>query len=114
MSLLKKKTMTEKRLAANRRNARLSKGPTTAAGRERIRNANLRHGFYSPAEAGGLRALGEDPAAFQALVERFCDKRTAAATLEEQLGIRLARAFFGLPAALWAARCAESASKLVI
>ena len=94
MSLLKKRRMTEKRLAANRRNARLSKGPVTAAGRERIRNAHLRHGFYSKAEAMALRALGEDPADFQALLAGFRDKRTAAAALEEQLANRLARAFW--------------------
>ena len=93
MSLVKKRRMTEKSLAANRRNGRLSKGPTTAAGLERSRNARLRHGFYAKAGAGALRALGEDPADFKALVEGFRDERTATATLKEQLANRLARAF---------------------
>jgi len=45
MSLIKKHEVTEKQLAANRRNQRLSHGPVTAEGRERIRAAHLRHGF---------------------------------------------------------------------
>ncbi len=42
MSLSKKRRVTEKSLAAHRRNARLSKGPATPEGRERMRKANLR------------------------------------------------------------------------
>ncbi len=45
MSLTKKRTLTEKRIAANQANGRRSHGPVTVKGRERIRNANLRHGF---------------------------------------------------------------------
>jgi len=47
MSLLKKPRMTEKRLAALAKNRKHSRGPATAQGRERIRTADLRHGFYS-------------------------------------------------------------------
>jgi len=39
--------MTEKRLAALAKNRKHSRGPATAQGRERIRTADLRHGFYS-------------------------------------------------------------------
>ena len=41
----------------------------TDEGRERIRAAHLRHGFYAQAEEVALRALGEDPAQFQELLE---------------------------------------------
>ena len=64
MSLVKKHEMTEKHLAANRRNQKLCHGPVTAEGRERIRAAHLRHGFYAQAEEAALRALGEDPAQY--------------------------------------------------
>jgi hypothetical protein len=47
MSLVKKPTMTPRKLAAVRRNARLSRGPATPEGRERIRAAHLVHGFYN-------------------------------------------------------------------
>jgi len=61
MSLVKKPRFTEKKLKASRANAKHSRGPVTPAGRERIRVAHLRHGFYSKAEEVPLRALGEDP-----------------------------------------------------
>jgi len=62
MSLRKKATMTEEKLFANQFNGKRSEGPATPEGRERIRDANTRHGFYSPAEAVALACLGEDPA----------------------------------------------------
>ena len=76
MSLVKKPRMTEKRLAAIRRNQKLSHGPSTPEGRERIRTARLRHGFYSKSEEAALRALGEDPADLRQLRERLCDRST--------------------------------------
>jgi hypothetical protein len=42
MSLMKRRTMTEKQKAAARANGARSHGPTTCAGREQIRAANLR------------------------------------------------------------------------
>jgi len=62
-----KRSMTEKNLAAHRANARHSHGPVTAQGKEYIRAANLRHGFYSEQSDSALRALGEDPAELEAL-----------------------------------------------
>ena len=93
MSRSKKRRMTEKSLAAHRRNAKLSPGPATPEGRERMRKTNLRHGFYSQSEEAALRALGEDPAEFRKLREGLRGKTTATATLEEQIADRLARAF---------------------
>jgi hypothetical protein len=49
MSLVKKPTMTEKEVAANRCNQSLSHGPITAEGKARIGAAQLRHGFHAKA-----------------------------------------------------------------
>jgi hypothetical protein len=92
MSLVKKHKMTEKRLAAQRANARHSQGAKTPEGQARVRDTNLRHGFYSKSCEGALRALGEDPAEFQALLEGLSEKATVLSTLQESLGERLARA----------------------
>jgi hypothetical protein len=92
MSLVKKPKMTEKKLAANRRNQKLCHGPVTAAGRERIRAAHLRHGFYAKAEEVALHSLGEEPARFQELLEGLWEEFSPAGSLQEGLVIRLARA----------------------
>jgi hypothetical protein len=65
MSLVRKRALNPQRLAAIQSNGRLSRGPATPEGVERIRAANLRHGFYSQAQGEALRALGEDPAEFE-------------------------------------------------
>jgi hypothetical protein len=92
MALVHKPEMTEKKVAANVRNQKLSHGPVTEDGRERIRAANLRHGFYSQAEEVALRALGEDPAQFQELLEGFWKEYDPVGIPQEGLVIRLARA----------------------
>ncbi|MGA3165354.1 MAG: hypothetical protein ABSF14_04465 [Terriglobia bacterium] len=94
MSLVKKHEMTEKKLAANRRNQKLCNGPATAEGRERIRAAHLRHGFYAQAEEVALRALGEEPAQFQELLEGLWEEWSPSGGLQEGLVIRLARAMW--------------------
>lgn len=92
MSLVKSPRLTEKKVAANERNRKLSRGPVTAAGRERIRAAHLRHGFYAQAEEVALRALGEEPARFKELLERLWAKWDPTDALQEELVARLARA----------------------
>jgi hypothetical protein len=94
MSLIKKNEMTQKQLAANRRNQRLCHGPVTDGGRERIRAAHLRHGFYAQSEEVALRALGEDPAHFQELVEGLWGTYTPTDAMQEGLVIRMARAMW--------------------
>jgi hypothetical protein len=94
MSLRKKPTTTAKRVAASRANGRRSRGPVTRAGRERIRDANTRHGFYSKSEGTALRALGEDPAKFDAVVKALMEKWRPANGFEELLVMRLARALW--------------------
>jgi hypothetical protein len=92
MPLIKKHEVTAKQLAANRRNQKLSHGPATDAGRERIRAAHLRHGFYAEAEEVAMRALGEDPAHFQELLEGLWEEHNPVGASQEGLVIRLARA----------------------
>jgi hypothetical protein len=70
MSLMKRRTMTEKQKAAARENGRRSRGPATREGRERIRVANLRHGLFSQAQGIVLPALGEDAEDFEKLRQR--------------------------------------------
>jgi len=94
MSLIKKPHMTEKKLAAVRRMQKLSHGPVTPEGRARIRDANLRHGFYSQSDEVALRALGEDPEEFRELLEGLRDQSSAAAALQKRLGEHLARSFW--------------------
>ena len=92
MSLVKSPRMTEKKLAAIRRNQKLSHGPVTPEGRERIRAALLRHGFDVQAEVMALRSLGEEPARFQDLLEGLWEEFQPVGSFQEGLVIRLARA----------------------
>jgi len=84
--------MTNEKVSANERNRRLAHGPVTDDGRERIRAAHLRHGFYAQDEEVAMRALGEDPAHFQELVEGLWETYTPTDAAQEGLVIRLARA----------------------
>ena len=91
MSLTKKPTMTKKRIAANKANGKLSHGPATPEGRERIRAANIRHGFYSQAEAVALACLGEDPADLERLRKNLHDHLESPSALREELAEHLAQ-----------------------
>jgi hypothetical protein len=91
MSLRKKSTMTEESIAARQANARQSRGPATPAGRERIRAANTRHGFYSQAEATALTCLGEDPADLERLRRNLQDDLQPPSPLEKELAEHLAQ-----------------------
>jgi hypothetical protein len=94
MSLVKKPTMTEKKIAANRRNRNLSRGPVTEEGKERIRAARLRHGVYSKSQEIALRALGEEPEKFADLLEGLRHEFPPTGRLQEELAVRLARALW--------------------
>ena len=94
MSLVRKVALTPRRLAAIRSNGRLSHGPATPEGIERIRAANLRHGFYSQAQGEALRALGEDPTEFEHLLESLIETWQPASEFESRLVTRLARALW--------------------
>ncbi len=91
MSLIKKHEVTEKQLAANRENQKLCNAPVTDERRERIRAALRRFGFNAQAEEVAMRALGEDPAHFQKLLERLWEEWNPVGSLQEGVVIRLAR-----------------------
>ncbi len=59
MSLLKHPALTPQKLEANQANARLSKGPATTEGIERVHEAHLLHGFYSKDSGEAIRARRE-------------------------------------------------------
>jgi hypothetical protein len=94
MSLVRRRALNPQRLAAIQSNGRLSRGPATPEGIERIRAANLRHGFYSRADGEALRALGEDPAEFEGLLESLMATWRPADEFETRLVTRLARALW--------------------
>ena len=89
MSLRKKQTMTPKKISANRANGKLTHGPATPEGRERIRAANTRHGLYSKAEAVALACMGEDPAELEGLRHNLHDDSQASAALRKELAEHL-------------------------
>jgi hypothetical protein len=91
MSLRKKATMTIKKISANRANGRRSQGPATPTGRERIRAAHIRHGFYSQAKDVALACLGEDPADLERLRKNLHDRAQASAALRRELAEHLAQ-----------------------
>lgn len=93
MSLLGKRRMTAKRLAAIRQAQQASHGPTSDKGRQRIRRANLRHGFYSKDDEAALRALHEKPTEFLELLQGFRGKWLATDVVRDRLVYSLARAW---------------------
>jgi len=94
MSLVKKPEMTEKKVAANRRNQNLCNGPVVDERRERIRAALRRFGYNVQAEEIAMRALGEDPAGIQELLEALWEEWNPTGSLQEGVVIRLARAMW--------------------
>ncbi|HXJ92485.1 MAG TPA: hypothetical protein VMT20_06340 [Terriglobia bacterium] len=94
MPLVNSPTLTPKKLAANRANAQLSRGPITADGLIRVRDSNIKHGAYAQDREEALRALGEDPKDFDALLESLKASWQPANALEELLVKRLARAIW--------------------
>jgi hypothetical protein len=94
MSLVKKPEMTEKKVAANRRNQNLCNGPVVDERRERIRAALRRFGYNVQAEEVAMRALGEDPADFQELLEALWEEWNPVGSVQEGVVIRLARAMW--------------------
>jgi hypothetical protein len=94
MSLIKKHVMTEKKIAANRRNQEHSHAPVADELGARIRAALLHFGYNLQAEELAMRALGEDPGQFQELLERLWEEYKPVGISQEGLVIRLARALW--------------------
>ena len=94
MSLVKKPEMTEKKVAANRQNQELCNGPVTDERRERICAALRRFGFDAQKEEVAMRALGEEPADFQELLEGLWGEYNPAGPSQEGVVISLGRAMW--------------------
>ena len=94
MSLVAKRQMTDARLAAARANGKLSGGPATTEGRQRICDAHLIHGYYAQGERETLSALGEDPKDLDELREELREIWSPVNRFEEELVGRLARALW--------------------
>jgi len=94
MPLVNSPALTPKRLAANRSNAQLSRGPITLDGVVRMRDSKIKHGGYAQDTEEVLRVLGEDPKDFEALLESLKASWQPANALEELLVKRLARAIW--------------------
>jgi hypothetical protein len=86
--------MTEKKVAANRRNQNLCNGQSTDERRERVRAALRRFGFHVQAEEVAMRAVGEDPARFHDLLEGLWDEYNPSGASQEGVVISLARAMW--------------------
>jgi hypothetical protein len=91
MALVKNPTMTEKKIAANRRNGSKSRGPATEGGKGGIVAAHLSHGFYAQNGEAALSHLGEEPAEFEELLAGLREEFTPTGALEYRLVNRLAR-----------------------
>ena len=91
MSLIKRLLVTPEKLAANRSNGAQSHGPATPEGLERVREANLLHGYYSKSPHESMRALGEKPEDFERLLASLNDVWQPRNDYERSLVRRLAR-----------------------
>ena len=94
MSLVKSPTLTPEKLAANQANGRQSQGPVTEEGRERIRAANTRHGYYR--QGADLKILGENPEEFEAFFESLLATWEPQNDFETSLVRRMARLMWRL------------------
>ena len=79
------KRMTEKQLAANRRNAQNSTGPRTAQGREVSKMNAMKHGILSRQVLVSGQYYQEDREEFEALHRRFWEQLQPEGPLEEML-----------------------------
>lgn len=96
MSLIKGPTITSQKAAADRANARLSNGPATPEGLERMRSSKIRHGFYSSQGSEALRVLGEDPEEFGRLFQSLHNAWQPTDDGQQALVKRLARLLWRL------------------
>ena len=90
------KRVTEKQLAANRANARLSTGPRTSEGRARSRWNALKHGALAQAVIPPSLEPFESRQDFQELLAVLTDELAPATALEEMLVERIATSYWRL------------------
>jgi hypothetical protein len=84
VSLIQKKTSLRLH-AANRTNSLQSTGPQTKLGKAHSSRNALKHGVLARLPAASMKQLGEDPAAFQQLVESLRDALNPRDGFEEML-----------------------------
>ena len=94
------KQMTEKQLAANRRNAQNSTGPRTAQGREVSKMNAMKHGILSRQVLVSGQYYQEDRKEFEALHRRFWEQLQPEGPLEEMLMDQIVTAHWRLRRAL--------------
>src|SRR6185437_14460805 len=82
----------QSQIDANRRNAQLSTGPQTAAGKQISSQNSFRHGLAS----AKVVLPHEDPAAFEELKNSLLDENKPAGTTEHELVSLLANAMWRL------------------
>ena len=90
------KRVTDKQLAANRRNAQRSTGPRTTEGRSVSRWNALKHGVLAQAVIPAPLEPWEPRAEFEALLETLRDELQPGAALEEMLVERIATSYWRL------------------
>lgn len=96
------KRVTDKQLAANRRNARKSTGPRTPRGREVSKMNALKHGILSKQVLVAARHHRESGSELEALHRRFWDQLQPSGPLEEMLVDQIVTAHWRLRRALTA------------
>ena len=84
------KTVSEKQLQANRRNAAKSTGPKTPEGKARSRRNALKHGLLADQVLITDGDGAEDPHDFHALLDQFYADHQPASALEKMLVERIA------------------------
>lgn len=85
-----------RQLAANRRNARRSTGPTSDAGKQRSARNAIKHGAYASPQAIERGPFREDPLAIQAVLDDHHDVLQPRNELERDCVDRIARAVIQL------------------
>lgn len=91
MSLIRKRRLTEKGVAANRAKARQSRGAATPLGKTHSAAARLRHGFFSNRADEPIAELGEDPKEYARLLESLVEDLQPREGLEAELVLRIRR-----------------------
>jgi len=91
MAPLERDSLSARQVAANRKNAGESTGPRTEAGKRNVAGNALKHGLYAQMFLESMKALGEDPEAFEELHQGLRESIRPQSLLEEELVADLAK-----------------------
>jgi hypothetical protein len=81
----RKRPVSERRIQANRRNARRSTGPTTARGKRTVARNAIKHGFLAREVVITAGDGKEDLSEFHKIVEKLCKQYKPVGVVEESL-----------------------------